>query len=79
MPGTLETAVTAHGWNRAGRSADHTGAPIIHNWEHSADAEDVDARRALPTAENEVVVFTDAVPVLNQLIWSEIPVCLPRF
>ena len=75
MPGTLETAVTA----ADGTGQITTGAPIIHIWKHSADAEDVDARRALPTGKYEAVVITTAVPLLNHLTWSETPVCLRKF
>ncbi|AXI45926.1 hypothetical protein C1J03_07755 [Sulfitobacter sp. SK012] len=47
------------------------GAPLIYNWEHSAEAEGVDARAVLPTGQITDLVLTEALPLANHLEWSE--------
>ena len=47
------------------------GAPLVWNWEHSAEAEGVDARAELPKGETEVVVLTEAIPLVNHITWSD--------
>jgi hypothetical protein len=79
MQAMLETAVTAMGGTGQVEAQIINGAPIIYNWEHSADAGGVDARRAIPTGECEVVVINEAVPILNHLTWSETPVYMRKF
>jgi hypothetical protein len=79
MPGMLETAITAMGGSGQVEAQIINGAPIIYNWQHSADAEGVDARSALPTGEYEVVIITEAIPLLNHLTWSETPVYVRNF
>jgi hypothetical protein len=71
MLAMLESAVTAKGGTGQVEAQIINGAPIIYNWERSADAEGVDARRALPAGEYEVVVITEAVPLLNHLTSAE--------
>ncbi|AOL22386.1 hypothetical protein Ga0102493_111358 [Erythrobacter litoralis] len=79
MPDMLETAVTATGGTGRVEAQIINGASIKANWEHSAEAEGVDSRRALPTGEYEVVVMTEAVPLINHLRWSETPVFVRKF
>jgi hypothetical protein len=79
MPDMLETAVTAMGGTGQVEAQIINGAPIIYNWKHSPDAEGVDARRALPTGKYEVLIITEAVPLLNHLKWSETPVYVRKF
>ena len=67
MAAMLGTAVKAIGGTRQVQAQIINGASIIYNWEHYADAEGVDARRALPTGEYEVVVIAEALPLLNHL------------
>lgn len=67
MTGTLETAITAMGGTGQAEAQIINGAPIIYSWERSADAESVGVRRALPAGEYEVVIITEAVPILNHL------------
>ena len=47
------------------------GAPLSWQWDHSAEAQGVDARAALPSGDYEVVVMTEAVPLDNHLRWSD--------
>ena len=46
------------------------GAPLRWNWDHSHEAQGLDARVELPTGNWNVLVLTEAVPLLNHLIWS---------
>lgn len=46
------------------------GAPLRWNWEHSHEAQGLDARVELPTGHWNVLVLTEAVPLLNHLTWS---------
>lgn len=46
------------------------GAPLRWNWDHSHDGEGLDARVELPTGNWNVLVLTEAVPLLNHLTWS---------
>jgi hypothetical protein len=79
MPAMLETDVKAMGGTGQVQAQIINGAPIIYNWEHSADAEGVDARRALPPGEYKVIVISEALPLLNHLRWSETPVYVRKF
>ncbi|MCO6392313.1 hypothetical protein GTW25_14875 [Aliihoeflea aestuarii] len=46
------------------------GAPLVWNWDHSAEAQGVDARAVLPGGDVDVVVMTEAVPLLSHTTWS---------
>lgn len=67
----LKTAVTAMGGAGQVEAKIINGAPIIYNWEQSADAEDERARRALPTGEYEIGGVTEAVSILKHLTRSD--------
>lgn len=43
------------------------GSPLAYNWDHSANAEGVDARALLPTGRFDAVVMTEAVPLANHM------------
>ena len=47
------------------------GAPLKYNWEHSNEAEGVDARAALPGGAYNHLILTEAVPLDNHLAWSD--------
>ncbi len=47
-----------------------TGAPLRWNWQHSHEAQGLDARVELPTGDWNVLVLTEAIPLLNHLTWS---------
>lgn len=55
------------------------GAPLAWNWTHSATAEGVDARAALPTGAYGTVILTEAVPLEPQLRWNDSPGYAKRF
>jgi hypothetical protein len=46
------------------------GAPLSYNWQHSANAEGVDARARLRQPVGAVIV-TEAIPLSNHLKWSD--------
>jgi hypothetical protein len=47
------------------------GANLAYNWEHSAQAEGVDARARLAARPADVLILTEAVPVAGQVQWSD--------
>jgi hypothetical protein len=71
LPDMLQHAL--HETPGEGRVAVHVinGAPLGWNWEHSADAEGVDARAVLPSGDFGTVVMTEALPLVNHTTWSD--------
>ena len=59
----------------AGPSAVQTqiinGATLGYNWDHSADAEGVDARARLAATPADVLILTEAIPVAGHVKWSD--------
>jgi len=47
------------------------GAPLIWNWEHSNEAQGVDARAVLPKGDTEVLVIAEGGPILDHATWSD--------
>ena len=47
------------------------GSPLKYNWENSADAQGIDARRVLPEGQTTDLILTEAIPLANHLKWSE--------
>jgi hypothetical protein len=71
MPTILETAATAMSGAGQVEAQIINGAPVIYNWEHSADEESEHARRALPTGEYEIGVIAEALSLLKHLTRSD--------
>lgn len=46
------------------------GAPLVWNWDHSAEAQGVDARAVLPDGNFDVVVMTEGMPLINNTTWN---------
>lgn len=46
------------------------GASLAYNWDHAAQAEGVDSRSLLPRGETDVLVLTEAGPLISHLEWS---------
>lgn len=55
------------------------GAPLKYNWEHSADAQGIDARQVLPNGTTTDLILTEAIPLANHLQWSETGVYAQAF
>ncbi|WP_103332144.1 hypothetical protein [Pseudotabrizicola formosa] len=49
------------------------GAPLRFNLENGATAEGVDARAELAKGETEVLILTEAIPLLEHLRWNDTP------
>lgn len=65
MPVMLQDIVKA---GHAGDKVNYqviNGAPLRWNWEHSVQAQGVDARAVLPAGDIDVVVMTEAIPLVN--------------
>ncbi len=71
MPAMLEDAVESRGGAGGVRFQVINGAPLVWNWDNSASAQGVDARRILPEGDTEVVVLTEAIPLRNHIAWSD--------
>ncbi len=54
------------------------GAPLSYNWQHASAAEGINARTALPTGVDAVVV-TEAIPLANHLKWSNTREAVTQF
>jgi len=55
------------------------GAPLSYNWEHSHEAEGVDARAVLPSAGISYLILTEAIPLANHTQWSDTEVYAQAF
>jgi len=47
------------------------GAPLKYNWDHSDEAQGIDARVVLPQGSTTDLILTEAIPLANHLKWSE--------
>ena len=47
------------------------GAPLIWNWDNSATTSQVDSRSVLPEGGYDVLVLTEALPLINHTTWSD--------
>ncbi len=63
---------------KSGNNTSHThkeqitnGAPLKWNWDNGDQAEGHNARVEIPKGEYDVVVMTEAVPLINHLKWSD--------
>ncbi|WP_052261572.1 Ig-like domain-containing protein, partial [Ruegeria sp. ANG-S4] len=71
MPAMLQSSVQSKGGFGDVSAQITNGGSIKANWEHSSSAQGVDARAVLPAGEIDVLVITEAVPLLSHLTWSE--------
>lgn len=55
------------------------GAPLKFNFDHSTQAEGVDAKAELQKAETDVVIVTEAIPLAEHLKWNGTPGQIARF
>ncbi|WP_226780963.1 SGNH/GDSL hydrolase family protein [Oceaniglobus trochenteri] len=70
QPGMLEQLLQAGGADTRVEAQIINGAPLKWNWDHSAEAEGVDARAALPGG-TDALILTEAIPLANHLQWSD--------
>lgn len=71
MPVMLEDLVVSQGGTGRFRVQIINGAPLVWNWQHSAEAQGVDARKVLPRGETGAVVMTEAIPLAASITWSD--------
>jgi len=71
IPAMLEEALRRAGTPARVEAQITNGAPLSWNWEHSAEAQGVDARAALPTGDYGTVILTEAQPLHAQIRWND--------
>ena len=47
------------------------GASLLSNWDNSSSTPQADSRQVLPQGGYDVLVLTEAVPLMNQITWSD--------
>lgn len=47
------------------------GSPLAFNWDNGASAQGANARTIIPQGRHQVLVITEAVPLLNHTTWSD--------
>lgn len=73
LPVLLQAGLAARGRDDPQVSAQFIdGAPLKHQWEHSAEAEGTDARARLAQGV-DVLVLAEAVPLAAQIAWNDSP------
>ena len=55
------------------------GASLAYNWDHSANAEGVDARARLASRPTDALILTEAIPVAGHVQWSDTVGNVARF
>ncbi|KEJ89261.1 hypothetical protein [Sulfitobacter donghicola] len=70
-PDMLQAALSATSNDVQVQAQITDGAPLKYNWEHSDDAQGIDARVVLPQGTTTDLILTEAIPLENQLRWSE--------
>lgn len=63
MPALLDEAIANRHQGVSVSAQIINGAPLRWNWEHSSEAQGVDARQVLPRGKTDVLVITEAVPL----------------
>ncbi|MFT4150833.1 MAG: hypothetical protein QM656_11615 [Paracoccaceae bacterium] len=71
LPPMVEGALTAMGDPAQVQAQVINGAPLAYNWDHSAEAEGVDARAMLATEGTDVLILTEAQPFGPQVEWND--------
>lgn len=78
-PDMLDAALRATSETVLVREQIINGAPLKYNWDHSSDAQGVDARMILPQGDTTDLILTEAIPLANHLKWSETEVYAQAF
>lgn len=55
------------------------GASLAYNWDHSAEAEGIDARARLADHPADVLILTEAIPLAGHFKWSDTTGYVARF
>ncbi len=78
-PDMLQAALGATTESVAVQAQITNGAPLKYNWEHSDEAQGIDARVIVPQGGTTDLILTEAIPLANQLKWSETEVYSQAF
>ncbi len=78
-PGMLESALQATTPGARVEAQIINGAPLKYNWDHSGEAQGIDARSILPQGATTDLILTEAIPLANHLAWSETGVYAQAF
>jgi len=78
-PEMLEAALASTSTDVQVRAQIINGAPLLYNWDHSGEAQGIDARTVLPQGTTTDLILTEAIPLANHLQWSETEVFAQAF
>ena len=79
LPALVETALRQMDQPSVVQAQVINGASLAYNWDHSAEAEGVDARAVLADTGTDVLILTEAQPIAAQLQWSDTPGQIAKF
>ncbi len=79
LPPMLEQALIEMGTPATVEAQIINGAPLSYNWDHSAEAEGVDARVRLADQGTDVLILTEAQPLASHVKWSDTANTIARF
>ena len=71
LPTLTDAALRAMGQPARVQAQIINGATLAYNWDHSAQAEGVDARAILTASGTDVLILTEAQPVAMAVKWSD--------
>ena len=71
LPPMVEAAERLRGHETSASYQIINGAPLRWNWDRSAEAEGVDARKQLATGKVDTLILTEAIPLQDQIQWND--------
>lgn len=71
MPAMLSGLATAAGKTMPYDQQIINGAPLHWQWNNAADSQGTPYYEAFPNNAHDVFIFTEAVPLLNQINWGD--------
>lgn len=79
LPPMLDAALRMSGDPSQVQAQIINGAPLGYNWDHSADAEGLDARARLIAGPVDVLILTEAQPIIGHVKYSQTVQNVARF
>jgi hypothetical protein len=71
LPNMVEAGLRAMGEEVPVEAQVINGAPLVWNWDHSAEAEGVDGRAEIAAGDVTALILTEAQPVAGHVEWSD--------
>lgn len=71
LPSTVGAGLAAMGEPASTAAQVINGAPLRHNFENGASAEGVNARETLTKGETDVLILTEAIPLIDHVRWND--------